>query len=64
VERLDLLLRDANLREEMGLAARLHAQSLTWQAAAERLFLTYQQLIAPDGKWPAANKIPALNRVC
>lgn len=46
VERLELLLRNDELRTEMGAAARLHAQTLTWENAADRLIDAYSQVIA------------------
>jgi D-inositol-3-phosphate glycosyltransferase len=45
VERLELLLRNDELRKEMGTAARLHALTLTWDNAADRLVDAYSQLI-------------------
>lgn len=45
VERLELLLRNDVLREEMGTAARLHAQTLTWDSAADRLIEAYARLV-------------------
>lgn len=48
VERLDLLLNNPVLRLEMGKAARLHAETLTWEAAADRLLHAYSKLLAQD----------------
>lgn len=45
VERLDLLLNNDQLRSEMGEAARLHAQTLTWDATADRLLEAYARLV-------------------
>ncbi len=45
VERLDLLLNNEEMRNEMGKAARLHSQTLTWDAAADRLMHAYSQLV-------------------
>ena len=44
VERLDLLLHDDGLRREMGEAARRHAETLTWDAAVDRLTQVYNRL--------------------
>jgi D-inositol-3-phosphate glycosyltransferase len=46
VERLELLLTNEHLRREMGAAARLHAETLSWRAASERLLETYEALTA------------------
>ena len=48
VERLDLLLRNDELRREMGAAARLHAQTLTWENTADRLIDAYSRLVATE----------------
>jgi glycosyltransferase involved in cell wall biosynthesis len=45
-ERLDLLLRNAALRESLGRAARTWAEQFRWSAVAERLDATYQSLLA------------------
>jgi D-inositol-3-phosphate glycosyltransferase len=46
VERLELLLNSDDLRAQMGAAARRHAESLTWDATADRLIETYTRLAA------------------
>ena len=46
VERLDLLLNNDQLREEMGVAARCHAQTLTWEVTADLLLESYSRLVA------------------
>ncbi len=54
VERLELLLNNEKLREEMGKAALLHAQTLTWDAAADRLLHAYSKLLAGTGSAASA----------
>lgn len=46
VERLELLLNNEKLREEMGSAAWHHAQTLTWEATADRLLHAYSDLVS------------------
>lgn len=48
VERLDLLLNNESLRLDMGKAARIHAQTLTWEATADRLLHAYSQLLTEN----------------
>ena len=50
VERLDLLLRNSDLRCEMGIAARRHAESLSWESAADRLIHAYALLLGRPGE--------------
>lgn len=50
VERLDLLLRNEALRNEMGIAARAHAETLTWESAADRLIHAYSRLLGRPGE--------------
>ncbi len=44
VERLELLLTNDHLRRDLGVAARAHAEALTWDVAAGRLLNVFQQL--------------------
>jgi D-inositol-3-phosphate glycosyltransferase len=50
VERLDLLLRNEVLRHEMGVAARTHAESLSWESAADKLIDAYSRLLGRPGE--------------
>jgi D-inositol-3-phosphate glycosyltransferase len=50
VERLDLLLRNEILRNEMGSAARTHAESLSWESAADKLIHAYSRLLDKPGE--------------
>lgn len=50
VERLDLLLNNEVLRHDMGKAARIHAQTLTWEATADRLLHAYTNLLPTEKK--------------
>ncbi len=56
VERLDLLLNNETLSDEMGGAARLHAQTLTWEATADRLIHAYSRLVS----WTAGRESDSL----
>lgn len=44
-ERLEVLLRNAHLRRAMGEAARLHAETLSWELAAGRLCELFESLV-------------------
>lgn len=46
VERLDLLLNNESLRQEMGKSARLHAETLNWERTADRLLCAYSCLMS------------------
>ncbi len=46
VERLDLLLTNDHLRRQMGAAAREHAETLTWDATADRLLGAFDGAVA------------------
>ncbi|MSQ08649.1 MAG: glycosyltransferase family 1 protein [Dehalococcoidia bacterium] len=46
VERLDLLLTNDRMRRGMGAAAREHAQTLTWDATADRLLDAFNSAVA------------------
>jgi D-inositol-3-phosphate glycosyltransferase len=63
VERLELLLRNDELCEEMGIAARNHAQSLTWTNAADRLIEAYSRLIESKSvsELAASTALPAMS---
>lgn len=50
VERLDMLLQREDLREQMGAAARKHAETLTWSNTAVRLIEAYERQIALKSK--------------
>ncbi len=57
VERLELLLTNGHLRRDMGAAAREHALTLTWDAAARRLLSAYEgvaQRVFKSGRRPAS----------
>jgi D-inositol-3-phosphate glycosyltransferase len=47
-ERLDLLLRNENLRHQMGRAAREHAEGLSWELSAGRLCGLFQELVVAN----------------
>ncbi|GCE17492.1 hypothetical protein KDK_12920 [Dictyobacter kobayashii] len=45
-ERLDLLLRDDQLRARMGAAARPSVQQFAWSSVARQVYATYEELIS------------------
>jgi glycosyltransferase involved in cell wall biosynthesis len=47
VDKIELLLANDRLRRAMGLAARAHAETLTWEAAAAKLLGVFEEL-KPD----------------
>ncbi|MBM3956689.1 MAG: glycosyltransferase [Gemmatimonadetes bacterium] len=50
VDRLELLLANDRLRRDMGEAARIHAQTLTWETCARRLLRLYECMVGRNGK--------------
>ena len=44
VDKIELLLANHRLRRDMGVAARAHAETLTWEAAAARLLGVFEEL--------------------
>jgi glycosyltransferase involved in cell wall biosynthesis len=53
-ERLCELLKDDLLRDHMGAAARIHAESLGWDSSADSLLSCFRELI-PDPDEPAVS---------
>ncbi len=46
VDRLELLITNDRLRRDMGAAARIHAETLTWDVAADRLLEVFNEMAA------------------